>query len=257
MNRIYAGDCLELFGCVDPQSVDLAFCDPPFNIGYKYDKYDDRRSPGDYLAWSKHWVAMAVRSLSPAGSLWVAIGDDYAAELKVIASSFGLTLRNWVVWHYTFGVHCSKKFTRAHTHLLYFVKDSKFFTFNDASIRVPSARQLKYRDKRANPKGRIPDDVWNFSRVCGTFKERAGFHGCQMPEKLLGRVIRACSNPGDLVLDPFAGSGTTLVVAKKLGREYLGFELSEDYAARANERCDRASLGDPLAGADACEAGVA
>src|SRR6202007_242557 len=114
-------------------------------------------------------------------------------------------------------------------------------------IRVPSARQLVYADRRAHPTGRLPDgtwilrpqdlldgfnaseDTWYFPRVCGTFKERAGWHGCQMPEQLLGRIIRACSHEGDLVLDPFAGSGTTLAVAKKLGRHFLGFELSEQY----------------------------
>ena len=124
------------------------------------------------------------------------------------------------------------------------VKDPDEFTFNAEAIRVPSARQLVYGDRRANPTGRLPDDTWilrpqdlpdgftaeedtwYFPRVCGTFKERAGWHGCQMPEQLLGRIIRACSNPGELVLDPFAGSGTTLAVAKKLGRRYLGFELS-------------------------------
>ena len=125
------------------------------------------------------------------------------------------------------------------------VKDPEHFTFNVEAIRVPSARQLVYADRRANPAGRLPDDTWilrpqdlpegfqpdddtwYFPRVCGTFKERAGWHGCQMPEQLLGRIIRACSNEDDLVLDPFAGSGTTLAVAKKLGRRFVGFELSE------------------------------
>jgi site-specific DNA-methyltransferase (adenine-specific) len=86
--------------------------------------------------------------------------------------------------------------------------------------------------------------------VCGTFKERAGWHGCQMPEQLLGRIIRACSNPGEVVLDPFAGSGTTLVTAKKLGRRWLGFELSPEYAAQAQVRLDGAAEGQPLEGAD-------
>src|SRR5204862_5219569 len=142
----------------------------------------------------------------------------------------------------------------------------KNFTFNDLSIRVPSARQLVYFDNRADPKGRVPDDTWILRpqdvpdgfdpqgdtwyvpRVCGTFKERAGWHGCQMPEQLLGRIIRACSNEGELVLDPFTGSGTTLVVAKKLGRRYLGFELSPDYAAQAQARLDAARVGQPLEG---------
>jgi hypothetical protein len=100
----------------------------------------------------------------------------------------------------------------------------------------------------------IPDrfpphsDTWFFSRVAGTFNERQGFHGCQMPEQLLGRIIRACSNEGDLVLDPFAGSGTTPAVARKLGRRYLGLELSEDYVACINQRLDASSPGDPLTG---------
>jgi site-specific DNA-methyltransferase (adenine-specific) len=173
-----------------------------------------------------------------------------------------------VIWYYTFGVHCTRKFSRSHAHLFHFVKDPKRFTFNDQSIRVPSARQLVYFDARANPEGRLPDDTWILRpqdvpdgfppegdtwyvpRVCGTFKERAGWHGCQMPEQLLGRIIRACSNPGDVVLDPFGGSGTTLVVAKKLGRRWLGFELSENYAARIQARLDATTTGQPLEGAE-------
>src|SRR5690606_15586883 len=129
-------------------------------------------------------------------------------------------------------------FTRSHAHLFYFIRNPNAFTFNDADIRVPSARQLVYGDRRANPQGRLPDDTWilrpqdlpegfgpeedtwYFPRVCGTFRERTGWHGCQMPEQLLGRIIRACSNEGELVLDPFGGSGTTLAVAKKLRRRF-------------------------------------
>ena len=92
------------------------------------------------------------------------------------------------------------------------------------------------------------DDTWYFARVAGTFKEREGFHGCQMPEQLLGRIIRVSSHPGDIVLDPFGGSGTTLVTAKKLGRRFLGFELSDEYVARITERLDKTQVGDPLDG---------
>jgi len=210
-----------------------------------------------------------IRVLKPSGTFWLAIGDEYAAELKLMAQrEFGLSCRSWVVWYYTFGVNCVRGFSRSHTHLFHFVVDPRKFTFNaDApAVRVPSARQLVYGDKRANPRGRLPDntwvlrpqdlpdgfspdgDTWFFARVAGTFKEREGFHGCQMPEQLLGRIIRCSSNPGELVLDPFAGSGTTLVAAKKLGRRFLGFELSEEYVARSKERLGEARVGEALDG---------
>jgi site-specific DNA-methyltransferase (adenine-specific) len=209
------------------------------------------------------------RVLKATGTFWLAIGDEYAAELKLIfQNELGFTCRSWVVWYYTFGVNCQKKFSRSHTHLFHFVKDPRRFTFNADAIRVPSARQLVYADARADGHGRLPDDTWvlrpqdlpdgfqadedtwYFPRVAGTFKERRGWHGCQMPEQLLGRIIRACSHPGEVVLDPFAGSGTTLVVAKKLGRHWLGFELSEAYAAKVQARLDAAAAGQPLAGAE-------
>jgi DNA modification methylase len=269
LGRLHPGDCLEHFRKVPTGSIDLVFADPPFNIGYDYDIYNDRRDADHYLDWTRRWAREVVRALKSDGTFWLAIGDEFAAELKVIFHrDMGLTLRNWVIWYYTFGVHCTKKFSRSHAHLFYFVKDPKRFTFNDEAIRVPSARQLVYDDARAHPKGRVPDDTWilrpqdvpdgfakggdtwYFPRVCGTFKERAGWHGCQMPEQLLGRIVRACSNEGEVVLDPFAGSGTTLVVAKKLGRRYLGFELSPDYATQIQARLDAACVGQPLEGGE-------
>ena len=262
------GDCVAGMKNIEAGVVNLAFADPPFNIGYEYDSYDDRLQSDKYLDWCRQWTAEVVRLLKPNGTFWLAIGDEYAAELKVMLQrEHGLCCRSWVVWYYTFGVNCKYKFSRSHAHLFHMVKDPKDFTFNVDSIRVPSARQLVYGDGRANPAGRLPDDTWilrpqdlpegfrpdentwYFPRVCGTFKERAGWHGCQMPEQLLGRIIRACSRPNDLVLDPFAGSGTTLAVAKKLDRRFLGFELSEEYSKQIHERLRGIRSGDPLDGA--------
>jgi len=266
---LYRGDCLAGMAELPDGVVDLAFADPPFNIGYDYDIYQDRKSCQEYLDWSKRWIAEVARILKPDGTFWLAIGDEYAAELKVIAHrEVGLHLRSWVVWYYTFGVNCKRKFSRSHAHLFYFVKDHQAFTFEDQEIRVPSARQLVYADRRANPQGRLPDDTWilrpqdvpdgftpaedtwHVSRVCGTFKERAGWHGCQMPEQVLGRIIRCCSRPGDLVFDPFGGSGTTLVVARKLNRRYIGCELSPEYAERIHSRLAGTKPGQPLDGSD-------
>jgi site-specific DNA-methyltransferase (adenine-specific) len=267
-NQIHQGDCVDLLGQLDEGTVDLVFADPPFNIGYEYDVYDDAQEGADYLHWCGRWIRGVYRALKPNGTFWLAIGDEYAAELKIEAQEAGFHCRSWVIWYYTFGVNCVNGFSRSHTHLFHFVKDPKQFTFNrpNPQIRVRSARELVYADARANPNGRLPDntwiirpqdaplsfspihDTWYFARVAGTFKERMGFHGCQMPEQLLARIIRTSSRPQDLVLDPFGGSGTTLCVAKKLGRQWLGFELSLDYVRYIDERLAQASVGDPLDG---------
>ncbi|MEO1497635.1 MAG: DNA methyltransferase [Planctomycetota bacterium] len=271
LDRIHQGDCVELLARVADESIDLAFADPPFNIGFKYDEYHDEHDDDAYLGWCRQWIGELHRVVKPTGSFWLAIGDEYAAELKVAAKEIGFTARNWIVWYYTFGQNCTRKFNRSHAHLFHFVKDEERHTFNaeDPAVRVPSARALVYGDRRANPTGRLPDDTWilrpqdlrespdafqpmddtwYFSRVAGTFKERQGFHGCQMPEQLLGRIVRISSNPNDVVLDPFAGSGTTLAVAKKLGRRWLGLELSSDYAKYGNERVDGATDEETLNG---------
>jgi DNA modification methylase len=246
--KIHHGDCIQGLKEVPDGTAELAFADPPFNIGFEYDEYDDRMGDDQYLAWSHDWMAEIHRVLKPHGTFWLAIGDEYAAELKIEAQKLGFHCRSWVIWYYTFGVNCKRKFTRSHAHLFHFVKNENEFVFNhdDMDLRVPSARRLIYNDARANPNGRMPDDTWilrpqelvngftpdedtwYFPRVAGTFKERAGFHGCQMPEQLLGRIIRSCSHENDVVIDPFSGSATTLTVAKKLKRQFFGFELSQE-----------------------------
>lgn len=268
LNRIHHGDCLETLARFPDQSVHLAFADPPFNIGYDYDEYKDRLEEDQYIEWCTRWMQQLHRVLISTGTFWLAIGDEYAAELKVAAKKIGFHTRSWVIWYYTFGVHCKYKFTRSHAHLFHFVKDPHSFTFNHTDIRVPSARQLVYGDKRAESSGRLPDDTWilrpqdipesftedestwYFPRVAGTFKERAGYHGCQMPEQLLARIIRACSAPGDVVLDPFAGSASTLITAKKLARHFVGCELSQEYSTQGTARLEQVNEGDPLVGAE-------
>jgi DNA modification methylase len=267
-DEVITGDCVDVLGQMPPGCADLVFADPPFNIGYQYDVYDDRRAKADYLAWTEKWLTAVTRVLKPTGAFFLAIGDEFAAEHKVRLDVLGLTLRNWIVWHYTFGVNCTKKFSRSHAHIFYYVRDPKRYTFNPDAIRVPSARQTTYADRRANPVGKLPDDTWVLrpqeteehfradqdtwfvSRVCGTFKERVN-HPCQMPEGVLERIIRVASNPGDLVIDPFAGSGTTLAVAKRLGRKFLGCELSEEYAEGVRKRLQMIEFAEEKAGAAA------
>ncbi len=236
LNTIICGDCIEVLSRVAEPFADLIFADPPFNIGYKYDKYCDKVKSKNYIAWTKDWMSVCKKVLKPHSSFYIAIGDEYAANVKIIADELGLFMRNWIIWHYTFGQQMKNKFARSHTHIFYLVNDKKRFTFNDDVDRTFSYRQRKYRDKRANPGGKMPDDVWDeYPRVCGTFKERIDFP-CQMPESLLARIIRVSSQKGAWILDPFMGSGTTAVVAGKLGRNFTGIDISEEYVQKSRER---------------------
>src|SRR5688572_9218455 len=148
LGRIYHGDCIAGMNGLPAGCIDLAFADPPFNIGYEYDVYDDQKEHEHYLDWSQQWIAAVHRVLKPDGTFWLAIGDEYAAELKLASQAIGFHCRSWVIWYYTFGVNCRTKFSRSHAHLFHFVKDRKKFTFRSEELenRIPSARQLVYAD---------------------------------------------------------------------------------------------------------------
>ena len=252
--QIELGDCEEQLAALPSGSADLILCDPPYNIGYRYRSHRDDMPAQDYLAWCERWLRLCIRALAPQGTLWLLNGDEFVSELDVLAKQLGLVQRAHVVWLYGFGVACTRNFSRSHTHLLYYVKHRKLFTFNQDAVRVPSARQLKYGDKRANPDGKLPDrswvllkedieplangstDSWEVSRVCGTFHERAECSTNQLPEKLVERIVLATSLPGDLVLDPMCGSGTTAVVAHRCGRRFLGFDKDAVCVAGARQR---------------------
>ena len=236
INKVYLGDCIEIMKTLPSESIDLIFADPPFNIGIKYDVHNDNMPYEEYHNWSEKWIKETYRLLKDNGAIYIAIGDEFSAEINLILKKMGFYFRNWIIWYYTFGQNQRKKFNRAHTHIFYFTKNKNNFVFNADAVRVPSARQSIYNDKRAYPKGKVPDDVWQISRICGTFKERASKHPCQMPEALLERIIKASSNENDVVLDPFAGTGTTLVVAKKLNRRFIGIEKSPSYYKMVKDR---------------------
>ena len=223
-----------------PATCDPIVTDPPYNIGYGYDESADNKSPGEYAAWTRQWIAKCVDLLTPNGSVAVVIGDNYAAEMKLLLDQAGLTMRNWIIWQYTFGQHRSSKFGRDHDHVLYYVKNPKRFTFNADAVKVESERQ-RLGDKRAAPGGRVPGDVWSIPRLVGNAKERLD-HPCQLPEALVERLVLALSNPGDCVFDPFGGSGTVPAVAYKNGRTAVAMDLSENYCELMRRRLSQITL---------------
>jgi DNA modification methylase len=254
--RIYTGDCRTIIPRIPEAAAgqfDLVFADPPFNWNRAYDEWDDGMPREDYLKFTREWLDLCAAALRPGGSFWVNIPDDTAAEIVVHLKSIGLEMENWCIWHYRFGQNTKERFINSKVHALWFVKPApsqgngrRCRTWNATEILEPSDRATTYFDPRTEnkrdgmPAGmRVPMDVWYgpyWGRIQGNNKERRARHDNQLPEVYLERVIRACSNEGDLVMDPFLGSGTTGVVAHALKRRFVGCEYSEANAASSLER---------------------
>jgi DNA modification methylase len=179
--------------------------------------------------------------------MWLMIGDEYADHLGLTLRQAGFRRRAWVKWYETFGANRPNNFNRTSRHLFYCVKDAQKFTFNADAVTRPSDRQLKYGDTRADPAGKTLDDVWQIPRLVGTASERIPDVPTQLPLELLRRVVLSTSDPGDVVLDPFSGSGTTGVVAMENGRIFIGIEKNLTYASIAERRLMRVSTGQKAA----------
>jgi len=243
--RLYVGDCRDVLPTIpDNGCVDLIFADPPFNWDVPYDGWEDNMPREVYEQFTFDWLDACIDVLSPTGSIWISIPDDTAAEIVMHLKRRGLTMINWCVWHFRFGQHRDGAFITSKVHALYFSKDPKNRVWNPDEILEQSDRASIYNDKRTQAKEhnkgmRVPMDVWYgkyWGRIQGNNKERRQGHHNQNPEVYLERIILSCSNEGDLVLDPFTGSGTTNTVARAHGRRSIGIEYSQATAESAWER---------------------
>jgi site-specific DNA-methyltransferase (adenine-specific) len=249
--EIYVGDCRAVLLALPERSVDLIFADPPFNWDVPYGEWNDGRPRQEYLSFTHEWLDGCLRVLSDRGSFWVNIPDDTAAEVVVHLKQRGLVMINWCIWHFRFGQHRIGNFIVSKVHALYFARSREQRTWNPAAILEPSDRAAIYDDvrtrttKQKEPGMRVPLDVWyglNWGRIQGNNKERRKNHQNQIPEVYLARVIQACSNEGDLVLDPFLGSGTTCTVARSLQRRSIGVEYSQSIAESAFQRIEGGAI---------------
>jgi len=258
--HVKCGDALERMRKLPYGTVDLCIHDPPYNIGYPgYASYNDNKPAAAYFGWYRDMLAGIKRSLSPTGQLWIFAPDESVSEIDIMCrNEFGLFKRNHCIWGMGFGVHCEKKFSRGHVHILNFTVHKTKFTFNADAVRVPSDRQAIYGDKRAVAGGKTPSnvwvltraemdkvlplngDVWYESRICGTFGERKNHCPNQIPLLILQRIISATSNPGDLVMDPCAGTFSTGAAAIGLGRRFVGFDIDPVSAQEGEKRLQTA-----------------
>jgi site-specific DNA-methyltransferase (adenine-specific) len=236
-HQILCGDAIAILSdSIPPASVDLIFIDPPYNIGKKFQKNKARWTSNEaYLTWCYRWLTLAVEKLNPHGSLYLMSATQYMPYLDLYLRD-KLTIRSRIVWHYdSSGVQAKKYFGSLYEPILWGVKDEKNYTFNAEDIlveaRTGAVRKLiDYRKAIPTPYNskKVPGNVWYFPRVRYRMPEYEK-HPTQKPEALLERIIKASSNPGDVVLDIFAGSFTTAAVAQKLGRKSISIEWEEEY----------------------------
>jgi site-specific DNA-methyltransferase (adenine-specific) len=251
--EIWLGDATRWLSQLENASVDLVFADPPYNI--KKAEWDTFESQQAYVDWSLGWIEQAARILKPTGTLYICGFSEILADLKLPASRFFKGCR-WIVWHYKNKANLGSDWGRSHESILHFRKSEKF-TFNTDDVRIPYGKHtLKYPDHpqaetsqygknsdrknelwRPHPKGAKPCDVLEIPTTCNGMNEKTP-HPTQKPEELLRQLVLAASNPGDLVIDPFLGSGTTAVVAQQLRRNWKGCDLSAEYCGWAAQRLE-------------------
>lgn len=224
----------------DVREADLVFMDPPFNIGEPYPGGDgDRRPLKEYLHSMNLWVSYAREALKDTGSLWLHLPDALAAHGRIICEQHDLIPQGWIIWHYRFGVCQPHRFIVSKCHGLWFSKTSKPKVYPERAY-VPSDRATLYDDPRTVTGERMDLDVWGFEkfwgRVQGNNKERRPLHPNQLPEVYIKRIVEVCTDEGDLVVDPFCGSGTTAVVAATLKRCVVTGDISAEVLESAKER---------------------
>lgn len=241
LNRIIQGDCLEVMGTIPDNSIDVTFADPPFNLKKKYNSYYDKREVEGYLSWCKKWLTEMVRITKPAGSIfvhniprWLIYFGSYLNEIAVF--------RHWIAWD-AMGSPLGKTLLPNHYGILYYVK-SEEFKFYDIRMWHKRCRKCHYilqdyggKKSQLHQYGPLVSDVWtDIHRI--RHKKRRDEHPCQLPIHLLERLLLMSTGEGDIILDPFIGTGTTAIAAKKLGRKFIGIDIDPKYVEITNKKIE-------------------
>ncbi len=248
--EIWIGDAIAWLRSLKDESVDLIFADPPYNI--RKAEWDAFESQQAYIEWSLRWIKEAARILKSSGTLYICGFSEIIADIKHPAMQYFAGCR-WLIWHYKNKGNLGRDWGRSHESILHFRK-SRTFTMNIDAVRIPygkhtlrypehpQAETSQYGSKKEHiwcphPGGAKPRDVLEIPTTCNGMNEKTP-HPTQKPEELLRKAILASSNPDDLVIDPFLGSGTTAVVAEQLGRKWQGCDISLEYCRWAAQRIE-------------------
>ncbi|WP_414529421.1 DNA-methyltransferase [Nodularia chucula] len=251
--KLYQGNSLDWLKSLDSESVDLVFADPPYNI--KKAAWDNFENQEKYIEWSIEWISQASRILKPTGSIYICGFSEILADLKHPASKFFKSCR-WLIWHYKNKANLGNDWGRSHESIIH-LRKSDAVKVNIDDVRIPyGAHTLKYpshpqaqtsaygkgKTKKhhtwtPNPKGAKPKDVIEIPTTCNGMDEKTP-HPTQKPEELIRKFVLASSQAGDLIIDPFSGSGTTVVVAEQLNRYWMGCDLNMEYNYWAIERLE-------------------
>ncbi|MCH9757823.1 MAG: site-specific DNA-methyltransferase [Proteobacteria bacterium] len=239
-NKIANQDCLTLLAKMPDNSIDMCFADPPFNLNKRYTSYNDVLKKDDYVQWCEAWLSELVRVTKPTGSIFVHNIPKWLTYYAEILNKQAF-FRHWIAWQ-AVGRPLGKTLLPSHYGILFYVKDEKLFKFYD--LRAPHltcrlcGKYLKDyggKESQRHPFGALVGDVWtDIHRI--RHNKRRDSHPCQLPPHLLERIILMSTDVGDVVFDPFMGTGTTAIAAKKLGRHYIGSEIDKEYVSIAKDK---------------------
>jgi site-specific DNA-methyltransferase (adenine-specific) len=249
---LFTSDSIEWFRQIKDSSIDLVFADPPYNI--KKADWDKFESQEAYISWSLLWIKEASRVLKPTGSLYICGFSEILADLKHPSMRYFSSCK-WLIWSYKNKANLGNDWGRSHESILH-LRKSKDYIINVDAIRIPySTHTLRYPSHpqaetsqygngkqsndlwNPNPLGAKPKDFFDIPTICNGMAEKTK-HPTQKPEELLRKIILASSNVNDIIVDPFSGSGTTLVVSEQLGRKWIGCDICDEYNDWAIDRIE-------------------
>jgi site-specific DNA-methyltransferase (adenine-specific) len=259
LNKIICQNLLKTLPCLPVSFVDLLFIDPPYNLNKAFNQQNFSQMPLDeYAVWLNSWLAPLVNTLKPTASVYLCGDWQSAAAIQQVLQKYFI-IRNRITWEREKGRGASRNWKNG-AEDIWFGTLSNEYTFNVNAVKLKRRVMAPYtanglpKDWAATAAGRFrlthPSNLWTDLTVPFWSMPENTDHPTQKPEKLLAKIILASSNPGDVVLDPFLGSGTTAVVAKKLGRRYVGVEIDETYCALAEKRLEMAETDSHIQGYD-------